>query len=107
MTKNYTEEELKAQQIRKEKYFAAKEKKLQKKAKEEEKQYYDVKQEVLAPVTIFYKVLASSPKEAAEMVEKRKVLPKNISKPNIAKSISSEIYVYIIGTVNKVFYKKR
>jgi hypothetical protein len=41
------------------------------------------------------------------MVEKRKVLPKNISKPNIAKSISSEIYVYIIGTVNKVFYKKR
>ena len=85
----------------------AKEEQAEKIAQEKQKKCYDVREETVAPVTVFYKVWAYSPKEAADMVERKQVLPSNISKPKLVKSIPSEIYVYIAGTINKVFYKKR
>lgn len=106
----YTEEEIKESQVRKERakrVKKAQEEKNKKIAKEKVKQCYDVRQEVVAPVTLFYRVWAYSPKEAAEMVEKKQVLPNNISKPNLVKSIASDIQVFIVGTINKVFSKKR
>lgn len=105
----YTEEEIEEAKIRKaraERVKKIKEEK-NKTAKEKTKKCYDVKQEVVAPVTLFYRVWAYSPQEAAEMVEKRKVLPNNASRPNLVKSIASEIQVFIVGTINKVFSKKR
>jgi len=106
----YTEEEIKESQIRKERaerVKKAKEEKQKKIVDEKVKKCYDVKQEIVAPLTLFYRVWAYSPQEAAEMVEKRKVLPNNMSKPNFAKSIASDIQVFIVGTINKVFSKKR
>ena len=102
-------DEYKLREERAERVKKAQEEKQKKVAAEEAKQKkcFDIKQEVVAPVTLFYRVWAYSPKEAAEMVEKRQVLPNNISKPNLVKSIASEIHVYIVGTINKVFSKKR
>lgn len=71
-----------------------------------EKKYYDVRQEIIAPVTLYYKVFAESPEEAAEMVKKRQVLVRSSSQPNLKKMIIREISVFISGTINKVFYKK-
>lgn len=104
---DYTEEEIALQKIRAERVKKAKEEKAKKIASEKQKKCYDVRQEVLAPITIFYKVWAYSPQEAAELVDKRKVLPSSIAKPNLVKSIASEIQVYISGTINKVFHKKK
>jgi len=106
----YTEEEIREAQKRKERaerVKKAEEEKKKKIAEEKTKKCYDIRQEVVAPVTLFYRVWAYSPQEAAEMVEKRQVLPNNVSKPNLAKSIASEIQIYIVGTINKVFSKKR
>jgi len=78
-----------------------------KEAQPKEKKCYDIRQEVLAPVVVFYKVWAHSPQEAAEMVERKKVLPSRIEPPNLIKSITSKIHVYISGTINKVFSKQK
>lgn len=63
-----------------------------------EKQYYTVKLEVLAPVELTLRVLAESPQEAAEMVSKFPLPPMSKPpKPILAKMKRIKATVYRFG----------
>lgn len=84
----------------------------EKKKKEEEtkkpkKTFFDVKEEVMAPFSIMYRVWASSPEEAYKLVQTNRALPSNISKPKLSKKIVSEIAVYAAGTSSLYFRKTK
>jgi len=95
---------------------AAKKEKKQKEDKEKEekeklevkkKVCFDVKVEVISPITVRYRVWAFDAKEAAEEVKKGRARPVFISKPIIHKERIKSLVVYLAGTVNKLFSFER
>jgi len=71
--------------------------------KPKQKVCYDVKMEVMSPITVHFRVWAFDPKEAVEAVKKGRVLPSFISKPIIHNDRIRSLAVYLAGTINKVF----
>lgn len=94
---------------------AAKKEKKQKEEKEKEekekkvkkKTCFDVKVEVISPITVRYRIWAFDAKEAAEEVKKGRALPVFISKPIIHKDRIKSLVVYLAGTINKLFSFER
>jgi len=66
---------------------------------------YDVKIDVITPITVKYRVWAYSPEEAAELVQKGRAAPNFISKPIIKPNAVKSLMVYLAGTVNKLLSK--
>jgi hypothetical protein len=62
-------------------------------------QYYDVKIEVLAPVTLLYRIQAESPEQALEMAEKQMLrLPlRDVPRPRLNAAKRLKIFVYRAG----------
>ncbi len=74
---------------------------------ENKPQYFTVKLEVLAPVTLKYKILAKSPEEAIKKVESN--LISNLTetpKPNLAKHKKLHANVYAAGYTRILLNKK-
>ncbi len=69
-----------------------------------ERQFYDVRTEVITPIDVTYKVFASSPEEAMDMVLKGKVSPRSVGKPK--RLNAKRIAVFIVGTVSKLLEKQ-
>jgi len=63
---------------------------------------YDVTIEIVTPMTIRYKVWATSELVAAKLVEDGKVAPYYISKPKIVKQNIRSLYLYISGTMQRL-----
>jgi len=66
---------------------------------------FDVKVEVITPITVKYRIWAYSPEEAAEMVQKGRATPNFISKPIIKPNAIKSLVVFLAGTVNKLLSK--
>lgn len=73
--------------------------------KNKKKVCYDIKVEVITPITVKYRIWAYSPEEAAELVQKGRASPNFISKPIIKPNAIKSLVVYLAGTVNKLLLK--
>lgn len=64
------------------------------------KEYYDVKVEIITPVTLVYRVFAESAEDALNIIEKSyfKLSPKSISPPKLSLAKKVKILVYETGS---------
>jgi hypothetical protein len=62
--------------------------------KKAEKQFYTIEVEAWTKSTLKYKVLAESPEEAVELIDKSAMLNPPLTKVNGMKKISAKVYKY-------------
>ena len=64
------------------------------------KQYYSVKIEASAPITLFYRILAETPEQALEIIEKTPAScqMERAPKPIVQRAKKNSVQVYLSGT---------
>lgn len=72
---------------------------MEEQAKKPDKQYYTVKVEANAPISLTYRVLAESPEEAFELVAKGKGKLSEPPKPNLSRIKKIKAVVYQAGNL--------